>query len=86
MINFIVPCYIGIVLYSHLHCVHFIDLKRYFLFIWFNFVSLNLNHYKRKELDYITYSRICENTVKRESDSTFVPLFRLLIIVEMEIK
>ena len=29
------------VLYSHLHCGHFIDLKSYFVFICYNFVNFN---------------------------------------------
>ena len=43
-----------IVLYSHLHCVHFIDLKSYFVFMCYNFVSFNQIHHVCNKLDYVT--------------------------------
>ena len=72
MIDFSPVVYI--VLYSHLHCVHFIDLKSYFVFISYDFVSFNQIHLKRRQLDNVILAGIIE---KRESNAIFAPLFRL---------
>ena len=73
-----------IVLYSHLHCGHFIDLKSYFVFICYNFVSFNQIHWKRIQLDNAILAGIKivipENAgimEKRESNAIFAPLFKL---------
>ena len=73
-----------IVLYSHLHCGHFIDLKSYFVFICYNFVSFNQIHWKRIQLDNAILAGIkivipanAGIMEKRKSNAIFAPLFKL---------
>ena len=73
-----------IVLYAHLDCDHFIDLKSYFVFICYNFVSFNQIYWKRRQLDDVILAGVkifipsfAEIMEKRESNAIFAPLFRL---------
>ena len=84
-----------IVLYSHLHCGHFIDLKSYFVFICYNFISFNQIHWKRRQLDDVILAGIkifipaFVGIMERGNQTRFTRRFsgyKVVIIVEMEIK
>ena len=78
-----------IVLYFHLHCGHFIDLKSYFVLTCYNFVNFNQIHWKRRQLEDVILAGIklfipafipakAGIMKKGESNAIFAPLFRLL--------
>ena len=74
----------------YLHCGHFIDLKSYFEFICYTFVSFNQIQWKRRQLDNVILAgkkKFIRG--KRGNQTRFLPRFsgyKVAIIVEMGIK